>query len=299
MEDQTKPRQDWLIPYDNPLTARIGREFFLQAPRGPGVYLMLGDQGQLLYVGKAKSLRTRLNSYRRAKPGEVSRKVIRLVHRIREIRVEECESEAAALLRENQLLRERKPPFNHMGTSHESYLFIGLRVTGAHAEFRLTTNPESDGDRLYGSFKNRGLARDGYAALLRLLWATRHRPERFAYPGALSRVSPPRRYTLELDPARSADLKRFLGGSSNRLLTRLTEELLENDAIPRFYYHWIQQDLERLQAFYQLCPKRNRGLRRRYGTEGPLIAQERIDDLLVLEQVRAGRVQGAETPEES
>src|SRR4051794_37139240 len=110
------PRQPWLIPYGNPLLQRKGPEFFAGIPRTPGVYLMLGVEGSILYVGKAKDLRARLNSYKRAKPDQVSRKVIRMLNLVRDIRWEECPTEVAALLRENHLLRELCPPFNVVNT---------------------------------------------------------------------------------------------------------------------------------------------------------------------------------------
>src|SRR4051812_25557289 len=105
-----------LLPYQNPLTARVGREFFAALPRTPGVYVMYGLSNHVIYVGKAKNLRARLASYRRARPHQVSRKVIRLIHVIDEIRYETCESEAHALLRENELLRLHRPLFNVVNT---------------------------------------------------------------------------------------------------------------------------------------------------------------------------------------
>src|SRR4051812_14069787 len=75
-----KPAQEWLLPYENPLNRRLGKEFFSAIPRTPGVYTMLGPEASILYIGKAKDLRARLMSYRRAHPDVVSRKVIRLVH---------------------------------------------------------------------------------------------------------------------------------------------------------------------------------------------------------------------------
>jgi excinuclease ABC subunit C len=67
----------------------------------------------LLYVGKAKSLRQRLSSYRY--PVRASRKTVRLMHAVRRIDWEVCPSEQAACLRENELLRVHRPPFNRVG----------------------------------------------------------------------------------------------------------------------------------------------------------------------------------------
>lgn len=52
----------------------MGKAFFEQLPRKPGVYKIFGRSEELLYVGKAKDLRNRLLTYRRAKMGTISRK---------------------------------------------------------------------------------------------------------------------------------------------------------------------------------------------------------------------------------
>lgn len=55
-----------LFPAPKPLVERLGVEFFQRVPDAPGVYLMADEFEHLLYVGKAKSLRARLNSYSRS-----------------------------------------------------------------------------------------------------------------------------------------------------------------------------------------------------------------------------------------
>jgi excinuclease ABC subunit C len=77
-----RERQLRLLPASQPLVARFGAGFFRRLPRQPGVYLMRDESDRLIYVGKAKSLRQRLNSYRH--PALTSRKIVRLVHAVRE-----------------------------------------------------------------------------------------------------------------------------------------------------------------------------------------------------------------------
>ncbi|MGZ6334264.1 MAG: GIY-YIG nuclease family protein, partial [Bdellovibrionota bacterium] len=254
-------------------------------PKEPGVYVMLGLQGCVLYVGKAKSLRNRLNSYRLAHPDRVSRKVIRLLHVVEEIRFEVCATEKKALLRENQLLREHRPPFNVLNVSPESYYFFALRFSEEGIAFRLTTDPDrEEGEEFFGAYKGRGTARMAYSALLRLIWALDASLERFEVPSLLTRYKPPARYLLRT--SRGGELKRdlrmFLNGTSRALLPRLTERLLENSKIPPFYYKMIQEDLELLEEFFAYGPHRNRGLRRENGLSRKLIEQAQLDDLLAI-----------------
>src|SRR5690625_5688010 len=66
-----------LFPAGRILEERLGREPFEALPREPGIYRFYDERGALLYVGKAINLRRRLFTYRRALPGQVSRKVDR------------------------------------------------------------------------------------------------------------------------------------------------------------------------------------------------------------------------------
>ena len=62
-----------LFPCRNPLTDKLGREFFLGAPKAPGAYRFLDGEGVVLYVGSSCNLRQRLSSYRYVKPDKASR----------------------------------------------------------------------------------------------------------------------------------------------------------------------------------------------------------------------------------
>ena len=108
--------QLWLLPPPRPLVDRLGANFFRQLPDRPGVYLLCGPQEGVLYVGKAKSLRRRLGSYRVANPERLSRRIIRLLYLVTRIEWDECPSEAAAQHREELLIVTLQPKFNRAGT---------------------------------------------------------------------------------------------------------------------------------------------------------------------------------------
>ncbi len=294
----------WARASGSRLVDKLGLEFFRALPRLPGVYRMIGESGAILYVGKSKNLRARLNSYRLAKADRVSRKILRMLALVEEIRVELCPDEKSALLRENALLREHRPPFNVVNVRTENYYFIGLRTMGGSLEARLTSHEERVQEELeraleekqhgkevgaaeyFGAYKGRRSIRDGYSALLRLLWAAHHEIERFHYPAILTRESPQYQYRLAIGEAAVARwmplLRRFLRGTSRRLLEELTARLLENPRIPPFMYRTIQEDLERVEAFYRVGPWRNKKAKRAVGQAvQTLIEQERLDDMLV------------------
>lgn len=292
MTETDRPEQPWLLPYENPLKRRFDAAFMKSIPQTPGVYFFRGEIGEVLYVGKAKSLRARLRSYRQARPHSVSRKVIRMLNLARTISWEECASEKDALLLENKLLRDLKPPFNVVNTSPESYYFIAIRSQGGETRFRLTLNPKPDGDLLYGAYKGRSLIRDGYAAMLRLLWLASREAGRFEYPPRLFGHRVPYVYSVPMDEAWLPRLKRFLAGRDRGFLHAVTERLLarEDTEVPRFVYHVIEEDLATCAELFERCFRRNRELKRHHGHAARLVAQEAVDDLLVLEGVRLGRV---------
>ena len=105
-----------LLPDPRPLDERLGSAFFREAPRSPGVYLMRDAADRVLYVGKAKDLRQRLNHYRVANPDRMARRHLRMVRHVSRIEFQLCANEADALRQEARLIRTLRPKFNRAGT---------------------------------------------------------------------------------------------------------------------------------------------------------------------------------------
>lgn len=280
-----------LFPAPKPLVERLGPDFFQRVPRQPGVYLMSGEHTRLLYIGKANNLRQRLNSYKNAQPDRVSRKVIRLVHQVRAITWEICDGPDAALLRENELLRLHKPTFNVLNTRPEHYSFIGLRVSGDAIHLRLTRQARSvPGETLYGAFKSLGRVRSGFAALLRLLWATEHQPPSvYSYPMPLVAERCPDDFCVRMvrsDARRVADLlRRMLAGRDDELIQLFASMAPQPAEVALSQQRFYELDVEALRLFHQFGPARNRSLREHCAYDSEVIAQNDLDDLLVLTAV--------------
>src|SRR2546421_511835 len=86
------------------------KEFIASLPRRPGVYRMFGAGHELLYVGKARSLRDRVGTY--FAPRNVDPKVRSLTAQIEGVEVTVTNSETEALLLEYNLIKAHKPRFN-------------------------------------------------------------------------------------------------------------------------------------------------------------------------------------------
>ena len=142
----------------------------------PGVYLMQGTGEVVLYVGKAKSLRHRLGSYRVANPDRMPRRTLRLLRLVERITWEECADEPAALRREAELLLSLRPRFNRAGVWPGQERFLVWRGHPAGLELAVTTALEEvEGWRWAGPFG--GQAVPLHRKLVRLLWC-RLQPER-------------------------------------------------------------------------------------------------------------------------
>ncbi len=109
------PQQLRLFQIENPLSARLGADFFRSLPSVPGVYFFYGADGALLYIGQSLDLKARIGSYRHVTPEKNPKRTLKLVHRVFKIEWKECATAAEAIELERVLLLEHRPPFNRAG----------------------------------------------------------------------------------------------------------------------------------------------------------------------------------------
>jgi excinuclease ABC subunit C len=109
------------------------RAFVKRLPDRPGVYRMLGADGKVLYVGKARSLRSRVASYFRA--DQLHPKVQALARQVADIEVTVTNSEVEALLLEHNLIKSHRPRFNVTLRDDKSFPYVHL---SAHEYPRLS-----------------------------------------------------------------------------------------------------------------------------------------------------------------
>lgn len=282
--------QGKLIDVENPLQERLGKAFFNDIPKVPGVYRMYSKSGQLLYVGKAKNLRTRLFSYRRARNDNVSVKVRRLIRMIYRIDYECCVTEEEALLKENKLIREQKPGFNVAKKKPNTYYYLRVIPTDSGLSFRLSMELEEkeDGGYVYGAFKGHRTVRQGTGALLRQLYLLENElTSVFGFPGTLLRNLTPLRYDLKfrergfLTEETIDKLHHFLLGSSSELMSTLVLSVAERDLLQDFMGRLILKDFESLKQFHVYCARRNHELVETLQLPSHLIPQQKLDDYLV------------------
>ncbi len=109
----------------SPTGAALIAEYVKDLPDRPGVYRMIGDTGEVLYVGKAKSLKKRVANY--AKPGGHNERIARMIAATKAMLFVTTASESEALLLEANLIKRLKPHYNILLRDDKSFADILLR----------------------------------------------------------------------------------------------------------------------------------------------------------------------------
>lgn len=125
----------------------------------PGVYRMLDDSGQVLYVGKARNLKNRVSSYFRSSGLSIKNQA--MVNRIRSIEVTITASETEALLLEQNLIKSLHPPYNILLRDDKSYPYIHL---SEHRDYPALTyrraRSRRGGGRFFGPYPSSAAVRE-------------------------------------------------------------------------------------------------------------------------------------------
>lgn len=133
------------------------RETIARLPTSPGVYLMRGEGGTLLYIGKATNLRSRVRSYF---SGNDPRLFVRYLDELLiEIDFVLTTNPKEALLLENTLIKKHKPRFNVMLRDDKNYLSIRVDTSHAWPRAEMVRRIRSDGARYFGPYHSAAKAR--------------------------------------------------------------------------------------------------------------------------------------------
>ncbi|WP_417322240.1 excinuclease ABC subunit UvrC [Erythrobacter aureus] len=132
----------------------------------PGVYRMLDARGDVLYVGKARSLKARVANYTQVKG--LTNRLQRMVSQCRAMEIVTTNSEAEALLLEAQLIKRYRPPFNVLLRDDKSFPFILLRADHAFPRIQKHRGARKAKGNYYGPFASAGSVNKTLNALQKL-----------------------------------------------------------------------------------------------------------------------------------
>lgn len=253
-------------------------------PAGPGVYLFRDADGHVLYVGKAKNLRRRLASYRRATRRKAHRKMRTLVREAATVEVRALGSEREALLEENTLIRQLRPPYNVDGVFTFLYPAIGIGDAEGHTLLCFSTKPEAWRGldlRWFGTFRSRPRAKEAFDALVELLAFVGHLSRRTQLPAHAhvrgSRLVGLRRLPRELGEG----VARFFGGMDRGVLAALSTQLLTKPRARREAAE-VEDRLRMLDRFFDTDTRKLRLALDRLGRTGTFVPQDERDALFIL-----------------
>ncbi|HEY1866658.1 MAG TPA: excinuclease ABC subunit UvrC [Candidatus Cybelea sp.] len=204
-----------------------------QVPDAPGVYLMVGRDGEILYIGKAVSLRNRVRSY--FQEGAVHHpRTTAMVEKVADVRTIVVTNEVEALILEANLIKRHQPPFNVRLRDDKRYPY--LKVTNEpFPRVVFTRFVRNDGARYFGPYTNAHGLRE-LIDLVRLVFPLRTcrepidgRRKRPCLQYHIKRcLAPCVGYQTEADYDRTIDeVVLFLEGKQESLLTRLQHEMTE------------------------------------------------------------------------
>jgi hypothetical protein len=145
-----------------PLVVHVPPERIDALPASPGVYRLLGADGRVLYVGRARRLRERVAAYFREE-ADHDRRTLPLVRRTYDVAVTETGSELAAALLEAQQIRELRPRYNRLRGHVPRVWFVKLAARQAYPRLTLAIRLGRDRATYLGPFTSRGHAEEARA----------------------------------------------------------------------------------------------------------------------------------------
>ena len=209
------------------------REVLRTLPSRPGVYRMQDVRGDVLYVGKARTLKSRVTSYTQV--NRLPKRLQRMVAQTRSMTIVTTRTESEALLLEAQLIKRFRPPYNVLLRDDKSFPFILLREDHAFPRVQKHRGARRIKGQYYGPFASAGSVTRTLNALQKLFllrscsdsfFANRSRP---CLLFQIKRCSAP--CVARIEEADYSELvedaKAFLAGKSTNVQARLSKSMAE------------------------------------------------------------------------
>lgn len=223
-------------------------------PTSPGVYVFSDAKGNVLYVGKARSLRSRVRSYFQAGSSDVRFFIERLERELGSIRTIVTATEKEAALLENQVIKEERPRYNVKLRDDKEYLSLKLDPKANYPRLEVVRRPRRDGASYFGPYPSATSARHTLRVVNRHFQLRTCTDTEFA-----ARVRPclqhqigrcPAPCVLDVDRTLYAesvrDVSLFLSGRHDELRDALTERMRE--AAKAFEYERAAKHRDQLRA---------------------------------------------------
>lgn len=128
-------------------------------PGRPGVYIMHDEHDDIIYVGKAISLKNRVRQYFQSSRNK-SAKILQMVERIRRFEYIVTDSELEALVLECNLIKEHRPRYNTMLKDDKTYPYIKVTASEEYPRILFSRQMKKDKNKYFGPFTSAGAVKD-------------------------------------------------------------------------------------------------------------------------------------------
>ena len=136
-------------------------------PQAPGVYLMFGSNDKVLYVGKAKRLRSRLRSYF-STGGDGRLQIPLLMEKVERIEVIITDTEKEALLLENTLIKKYRPHYNIELRDDKTYVSVRIDLNDPFPMMQVVRQVKNDGAHYFGPYSSASAIRETLKEIYRI-----------------------------------------------------------------------------------------------------------------------------------
>ncbi len=227
-------------------------------PPGPGVYLYKDEAGQIIYCGKAKSLRNRVRTYFQ-ESRNLDEMKDQMMENIADVEFIMTDTEGEALALENNVIKQNKPKYNILLRDDKTYPYIKLTLQEPYPRAMITRRVKKDGAYYAGPFFPAGLARKTIKLIERYFLirncsididGTRPRPCLQHYIHRCLGPCVDGLTTYEQYQEAVKDVTLFLDGRNTDLVDRLRQKMSESAAAEQFelaaHYRDAIQTMEQL-----------------------------------------------------
>ncbi|MET4146522.1 excinuclease ABC subunit UvrC [Arthrobacter sp. UYCo732] len=270
-----------------------------EIPTNPGVYRFRDPHGRVIYVGKAKSLRSRLNSYF-ANPAGLLPKTHAMVHTASSVEWTVVGSELESLQLEYTWIKEFKPRFNVVFRDDKTYPYLALTMSEKLPRVQVMRGDRRKGTRYFGPY-TAGAIRETMDTLLRVF------PVRSCSAGVLKRAqasgrpcllgyidkcSAPcvGRVTPEEHRALAEDFCAFMGGEAKRFISKLEKQMAE--AVATLDYERAARLRDDISALRKVFERNAVVLAEDTDADVFALHEDELEAAVQVFHVRGGRVRG-------
>ncbi|UTT67746.1 excinuclease ABC subunit UvrC [Arthrobacter sp. DNA4] len=270
-----------------------------EIPTNPGVYRFRDPHGRVIYVGKAKSLRSRLNSYF-ANPAGLLPKTYAMVHAASSVEWTVVGSELESLQLEYTWIKEFKPRFNVVFRDDKTYPYLAVTMSEKYPRVQVMRGDKRKGTRYFGPYTACAI-RETMDTLLRVFPVRScsagvfKRAEASGRPcllGYIDKCSAPcvGRISPEDHRALADDFCAFMGGEAKRFINKLEKQM--GDAVAKLDYEHAARLRDDITALRKVFERNAVVLSEDTDADVFALHEDELEAAVQVFHVRGGRIRG-------